>query len=330
MSADIINSLGFKFDQVFNVKGRLSISDLFPKSKKRCGIYLLKFSDNTFYIGQAIDAVKRFSQHRKNYNNIEKYWFIEVIKGDLNIIEEKLIKQAEEEGLLITNKTFVSNVIGDTDLDLVISPTQQTLWLEENLPISNEGFDIYPDIDLKYKIKYRFNFEKLSKNEIYPKIKRILKRYIETCIPASKKTELSFWSLSCMPSTNIGTYPRYFCLNINAMEVFVMGYSKKEKFHFCFINTTRKFLDDKDDIEEESLKFYKKYTALSICEIDYRAAGSDQICFSFHDVEEFERFLEQEIKVISSIKEMNLRLMRKGGTIYSPYHCFDLVHDVIN
>lgn len=84
MPSNTINGLGFKFDEAFDVKGRLSISDLFPKSKKRCGIYLLNFSDNTFYIGQAINAVKRFSQHRKNYNNIVRYWFIEVKKEDLN------------------------------------------------------------------------------------------------------------------------------------------------------------------------------------------------------------------------------------------------------
>ena len=75
MNAEKINALGFSFDQHLDVKGRISVSHLFPKSKPRCGIYLLSFSDDTFYIGQAIDAVKRFSQHRKKYDNIVKLWF---------------------------------------------------------------------------------------------------------------------------------------------------------------------------------------------------------------------------------------------------------------
>ena len=331
MPADIINGLGFKFDEAFDVKGRLSISDLFPKSKKRCGIYLLNFSNNTFYIGQAIDIVKRFSQHRKNYDNINRYWFIEIKKDNLNEFEERLIKSAEAAGLLIINKTFVSNVIGDTDLDLLITVEQQNKWLEKNEMISNEGFDIYPNIDIKYKIKYQHNFEKLKQNENYTQLKRILKKYIEKCIPAYKKTELSFWALSCLPSTNKGTYPRFFCININAMEVFVLGYAKTEKKYFCFIICSGRFLYESKDwvFEKEVDRIKTSYTSLSINESDYRAAGSDQYRINFEDLDEFERFYDSESIFIESIKEMNLRLMRKGGTIYSHFHCFDLAKDMV-
>ena len=135
MTSEKINSLGFLFDQHLDVKGRISISDLFPKSKSRCGIYLLNFSDETFYIGQAIDAVRRFSQHRKNYNNIIKLWFQPIRKNKLDETEQRLIQKAELDGILLTNKTFVSKVIGDTDLDLIISTAAQTEWLEKNTQI---------------------------------------------------------------------------------------------------------------------------------------------------------------------------------------------------
>ncbi len=88
MTAEKINALGFLFDQHLDVKGRISVSDLFPKSKSRCGIYLLNFSDETFYIGKAIDAVRRFSQHRKNYNNILKLWFQPIRKDELDETEQ--------------------------------------------------------------------------------------------------------------------------------------------------------------------------------------------------------------------------------------------------
>lgn len=329
MPTDIINALGFQYDNAIDVKGRLSISDLFPKSKKRCGIYLLNFSDNTFYIGQAIDAVKRFSQHRKNYDNILRYWFIEIKKENLNVEEERLIKSAEASGLLITNKTFVSNVIGETDLDLVITQVEQSEWLENNRSISNDGYDLYPSIDLKYKIKYQHNYNKFKQNEIYPQLKNILNKYITQCIPAFKKTELSFWSLSCLPATNIGSFPRYFCVNINSMEVFVVGYDKKQASHFCFINITKRFLHNVDDIELLYENLETKYDGLEIAEINYRAAGNDQICFHFQNLNEFENLITNEPEIIDSIKEMNLRLMRKGGTIYSPFHCFELVKDIL-
>lgn len=325
MTTDIINQLGFQFDNPFNVQGRLSIADLFPKSKSRCGIYLLNFSDDTFYIGQAIDAVKRFAQHRKNYDNIERFWFQPVKKEHLNEVEQRLIHEAEMQGLLLTNKTFVSNIIGDTDLDLIISATEQENWLENDIELSNNHYDLYSTVEPKYIIKYRRNFDKLKQIENYGQLKRILNLYIRKCLPAFKKTELSFWSLSCMPSTNNGTYPRYFCMNVNAMEVFVVGYERKTKKPFAFFMLTSLFFDDAGELD----RLYDKYKTLEAERSDYRAAGADQVRFYFSNLDELENILLTEPKVISSIKELNLRLMRKGGTIYSPFHCFDLAKDVL-
>lgn len=326
MIVDKINALGFLFDQNHDVKGRISISDLFPKSKPRCGIYLLNFSDDTFYIGQAVDVVRRFAQHRKNYNNILKLWFQTVPKSSLNEIEQHLIKEAELSGLLLTNKTFVSNVIGETDLDLVITPQEQTEWLEENKSISNDGFRLYDKIDLKYKMKYRQNFENLQKQSNYEELKQLLSIYISKCLPATKKTEMSFWSLSCMPTTNLSSWPRFFCMNINAMEVFVLGLEKKTKIPFGFLVLTNRFITSPVTIK----KLEENYKSLEVENSNYRAAGTDQITLHFRNLQELKTLLINESEIIDSIKEMNLRLMRKGGTIYSQFHCFDLVNEIFN
>lgn len=147
MTTEIINKLGFKFDEMLDVKGRLSITDLFPKSKARCGIYLLNFSDNTFYIGQAIDVVKRFSQHRKNHDNIIRFWFQGIKKQKLNETEIRLIYEAEISGLLLTNKTFVSNIIGETDLDQIISIEEQNEWVEKDVDNSCNEFCLFSNVE---------------------------------------------------------------------------------------------------------------------------------------------------------------------------------------
>ncbi|TDB57117.1 GIY-YIG nuclease family protein [Arundinibacter roseus] len=324
MISEKINALGFIFDQQLDVKGRISISDLFPKSKSRCGLYLLSFSDDTFYIGQAIDTVRRFSQHQKHHKYIIKLWFQPLNREVLNISEKRIIELAETSGLLLTNKTFVSNIIGETDLDLIISSNEQYEWLENNRDISNESYNLFGTIDLKYKIKYRQNFEKFQHLNNYTELKEILSIYLSKCIPANKKTEMSFWSLSCFPSTNSGTWPRYFCLNINSMEVFVLGYEKKTKIPYCFMIISNRFNKDKNKIS----KLNKKYKSIIIEKSDYRAAGADQIRLHCTDLQDLKTLILSENEIISSIKEMNLRLMRKGGTIYSPFHCFDLANDV--
>jgi hypothetical protein len=317
----IISNLGYTKE--YDVKGRLSVADLFPKTR-RCGIYLLKFSDGTNYIGQTVDVVKRFAGHRKKYDNIKQLYFQPVRKRDLNAVEQDHIYAAEEKGMMLRNIIYTTNVLGETDLDLVISKEEQDCWLEEGKAIDQQGVDQYSGIDEIYKIRYRQNFEKLRGYDVYPQLKRILSLYLTSCVPAYKKTEMSFWSLSCLPGTNKNTSPRYICLNINFMEVFVIGYEMEHEKPFAFVVMSRALVDD----DKELKRVYYKYKTIDFENSDYQPAGWDQVRVDFHDLDELEDILRTEDKFVESIKNMNLRLMRKGASIFSRYHCFDLVHDV--
>ncbi|GAB3637992.1 hypothetical protein GCM10027422_35820 [Hymenobacter arcticus] len=323
MHADSINQLGFQFDSGFNVEGRFSISDLFPKSKPRCGIYLLGFSNQTFYIGQAIDAVRRFSQHRKTYSDIISYWFQEVEKSQLDSVEQRLIREGENYGLLLTNKTFVSNVIGEADLDFIISKEEQNIWLQDTTSEIFSANLLYQTIAEKFKLKYRQKFITLTQLVTYEQTQDLLKIYTEFALPKPTITQLSFWSLSCLPATN-NRYKRYFCLNVNAMDVFVVGEEKKSKKEFGFFVASSSLLND-----NYIRTIRKKYPSLEIYNRNYRAAGTDQLTLDFTSLYEMQKCLRDELIVRQAIKHLNLRLMRKGGTIYSPYHCFDLANQIL-
>lgn len=43
---------------------------------------------------------------------------------------------------------------------------------------------------------------------------------------------------------------------------------------------------------------------------------------------DFLNFLDDAL-MLASIKEFNLRLMRKGGCIFNRYHCFDLADQAL-
>ena len=66
-----------------------SIAHLFGSSKNRCGIYMLEFPNSIFYIGKAVDVVRRFSQHRKNHENIIGFSFIKCPEQRLSEVEMK-------------------------------------------------------------------------------------------------------------------------------------------------------------------------------------------------------------------------------------------------
>jgi predicted GIY-YIG superfamily endonuclease len=102
------------FSQPHHVQGRDSIADLFP-SGKRCGLYILQFSDGEIYAGQALDVTRRYVQHRKVHCDIEKISFKRVAKKTLNEEERTLIWMLEHEGYRLRNITFTSIPRGEQE-----------------------------------------------------------------------------------------------------------------------------------------------------------------------------------------------------------------------
>jgi hypothetical protein len=78
----VLEAIGFSRRWKY-VQGRASIADLF-KPHRRCGIYVLRFSNEEFYAGQAVDVTRRYAQHRKTHGDIEQMAFKQVPRGRTN------------------------------------------------------------------------------------------------------------------------------------------------------------------------------------------------------------------------------------------------------
>ena len=74
----------FKFPEFIWVDCRSTVADLF-KPEKRCGIYILGFRNNQFYVGQAVDVVRRFVQHTKVHDDIQEISFKTFPKTELRV-----------------------------------------------------------------------------------------------------------------------------------------------------------------------------------------------------------------------------------------------------
>ncbi len=57
----------------------------------------------------------------------------------------------------------------------------------------------------------------------------LLTTFALCCLPAPRRTEGSFWSVSCCPSTGAKTWPRLACVSLSVMEVFVVGHYLAER-----------------------------------------------------------------------------------------------------
>src|SRR5215213_10491999 len=110
------------------VHGRASIADFF-KPGRRCGIYVLRFSNEEFYAGQAVDVTRRYAQHRKTHADIEQMAFKQVPRDKLDEEERSLIWCLERQGWPLRNVTFTSMPKAESDFDLVMPPEEQERWL---------------------------------------------------------------------------------------------------------------------------------------------------------------------------------------------------------
>lgn len=307
------------FPAAADVTSLQSVAHLFGATKRRCGIYFLAFQGGLFYVGQAVDVVRRFSQHRKNHDDIIGFSFIAVPKPELDVTERALIFKAESLGLKLTNAVHVTRIVGDTDLDLVVPMTDQNHWLAATdrvaLTIDSGPKIVLPE---SQQVRYAKQFSKFGRQPLSARSLALLKQYLQTCVPAPRLTEYSFWAVSCMPTT--GTeWKRLLCVNAAFMELFVVGHAQRDPTAlWSFVNVA-------EDVLLEHWKsisrLEKKYPSLRVERCDYRDAGQHQARLFCQGDAAFMEVLLHDPGVSKAAAALVLRVMRKRATIFGKYHC---------
>lgn len=303
-----------------------SIAHLFGSSKSRCGVYLLEFLGARFYIGQAVDVVRRFGQHRKNYDDIIGFSFIPVRRGSLDEVERDLIHKAEQLNWVILNTVHASSVVGETDLDMILSSAEQSEWLSS--PSRFNANDKAAPIALYGAQLERFanQFEKFKLHALFTSATNLLATYVQRCVPAPKRTEYSFWTVSSLPSTNRNTWPRLVCVSAGVMELFVVGFHKQKPSELWgFVTVASDVLFGTFNNEELLQDFFP---SVEIINRNYQDAGQHQLTLCASDELSFRTLLQHGV-VQQAAAMLALRVMRKRATIYSKFHCQQLANHVI-
>ncbi|MDH2918573.1 MAG: GIY-YIG nuclease family protein [Sideroxydans sp.] len=320
-------AIAMGFEEIKPVSTLLSIAHLFGISKRRCGIYLLVFPSELFYIGQAIDVVRRFSQHRRNYDDIIGFSFIQISKVELNEVEKKLIFNAGKLGFKLKNAVHVSSLLGDADFDLLMPLAEQQAWLSVTSALDDAN-ELNPKIFLPESQLARFskNFEQFINHPLSQQATALLGRYIRACLPAPRRTEYSFWSVSCMPSTNKNTWPRLFCVNAASMELFVVGWDKNSNLLWSFLTVDEEVLIEYWPDPDE---FLMQFPSVEFLSAEYRDAGQNQITLRCSKYAQM-RLLLLDKGVCKAAAALNLRVMRKRANFYMQYHCAALVNKALS
>jgi hypothetical protein len=298
------------------VHGRASIADFF-KPRRRCGIYVLRFSNEEFYVGQAGDVTRRYAQHHKTHADIEQMAFKEVPRGKLDDEERSLNWRLEQQGWPLRNVTFASMPKGESDFDLVMPPEEQERWLDD-LGYFDDGGERLIDPDLRRR--YRGHFQHFLDMPRAEEALDVLRTYIKVGVPAIRRGEVSFWACSCLPTKDV-----YSRMNIYWQEVFTVSTSLNDLWFS--LHLARSPLEKALGNRESPL--LKRHPTLRYIDHRYVPGGQDQTNYEVRGARAAKELLADE-DVVRGIRLFNLRLMQKVRCTYGRYHCMDLADRIVD
>ncbi len=296
-----------------DVSRRLSVADLVVRNH-RCGVYVLGFANGEWYVGQSRDVAKRFAQHRLNHSDITLFTFREMPKADLSRFERDCIHSLEANKVRLRNLEHMSVVQGERDLDLLVAPDEQRRWLARDLD-EPKGPRVVEDPDLRRR--YHSRFERFMDRPHAEEALFVLGTYINTVIPFPRETELTFWSMSCLPNDRGSVYSR---VNINMQEVMTLMGDEEGllvNFHLAQSPFKRTFGE----------RWQEELSALgwSFDMHQYKPGGHDQFRLFGNTPEDTQKLMAWWPVSREAMSLLNMNLMRKGPTYWTDSHCFDLV-----
>ena len=306
----VTRSLGYV--ESWLVEGRTSVADLFPP-KKRCGVYILEFTNGEVYGGRAVDVTRRYVQHRQTHADIRRLHFLEVPECDQSRFEPEVIRALEASGLPTRNIEFASKVLGETDLDVVM-PVEAQKRFEDEVGFNDASGTRTRDDALRRKLNPRY--AQYTRRPHAAKVTSVFRAYIPVCVPAFIRTELSFWALS-LPPRPPAAYAR---VNVGWQEVVTAFEEDDGALWFSFhVAASPLGLYNRGQVEWDQ---FAQSKGVHLDKHTYTPGGPDQLRV-FAQAEASGALLADEA-FLRAARLLNLRLMRKRATTYGKFHSFAL------
>ena len=316
---DIMSSIGYGTTN--KIENRTTINDIFYK-KDKCGVFILHFSDGSYYVGQALDIPKAYTRIKREHHDITHISYKNV-KPEHQTEQKIHAIQMIEKKHQLRNITLSSFPKPEHEFDLIITPEEQAIWLSEANPVPSYTLTT-PHNSLRYK--YKACFQKLMADEFFnDKILPVMKKYVALCIPEPYKTQIDYWGCTCFPDGHgdedkLEVYSR---INLYWQEVFSAGQIVvRDKTRPLFTWHLSKKSYSLLTVNEKEAKFIKIYS-IKFSDHFYEKGGEDQFKITVHSTEDALALLDDRL-IVNSIKQFNLRNMRRGPQVYARYHCMDL------
>ena len=301
--------------------GRLaSVAHLFPPAE-RCGVYILEFANEERYVGQTINVASRFGSHRRAHGDIAYLQFRRCPRARLTALETATIGRQRDAGYKLRNITHALGPLGDSDLDPVVLPAEQFAWLND--PECSFGDQGDRAGDPAQRREYHARYLRLSQEDIFPLVTRIVGHYVPACLPKPAQTERTFWAISVLPGTGRTRHGRRLTtLSVNKMETLflVEGDGGGGRYFGGVVNVSLRELTG----TAGSLKrLSRDHPMLDFRAAAYESAGGDALAIEFTGIDGYSRLWDIP-GAPHAARALNVMLMRKGPTFQWRSHCYDL------
>jgi hypothetical protein len=291
----------------------------------KSGIYVLHLARGRYYVGQSIDLAGRLATHRRTFPDIEQVSLFRVTGGKAALGEREVetIRTLERQGFSLLNIVHASITYQSSPFDDLVSPEQQQQWLADPTTLH---VGTRPTIAQDIRLKQAAKLPRLKQRLDAERLITCLRQYVAACIPAPASTEPIYWGVSCMPSTNVSTWPWIACLNSNTMEIFVTGYLKENPNEiWAFLNVSAVALWE---AYSSSARLKAAHRGVTLKKVGYTAAGHDQVNIHVTGIAQLEQLLSDP-GIFAAARLFNLHLMRKRNNFFARFHCYDLADHLI-
>jgi hypothetical protein len=194
---------------------------------------------------------------------------------------------------------------------------QQRDWIEGKIDLSDAG---ERSESLEQRFRYAARFEKLLRRPQATEVLKILALYGSNCIPIPRRTERTYWSVSCLPSTSDKPLTR---VNASWMELFTL-YAQDEDVRARFIVHLSDFTTDRSVTPSEVDEGFLEQSVATPEDIGYFIAhGADMFGINVRGSASIRQFLANP-RVLRAIRTFNLTHMNRGRNAYQASHCYSV------
>ena len=286
---------------------------------RQAGFYLLMFRDDSYYLGESVDLRARMAGHAAYWGpEIDEVRFIRqnMSKQDLRSVERGLIYELNKiVPQRCRNKTHTNLTFGNNALDEYLTDDEQQEWLAHPAAFNGAEPMVLKPMTEGQSVKYSTAAQRFRSHPLQPEATRILRDYLENCVPSPRRTEFQGWSVST------GTYggARLLCVTVGKMETFV---AFADLSGFVVVRKSI-ILQNSKTLKE----FTKNRPGVRFKERQYNDSGADTAIF-FADTPSAFQALLSDPSIRTAAARLVLDVMRKHPCVYTRYHCPQIIEHV--